>query len=129
MFLSLTAADSSEELEEVVEAVAIRSISWLGRTRLEGIWENRSGDASRSLRSISLSASFMMAVVLDCQSKCIKEVCFVWSREGGREEWRELKYSRSRLNPLRTGQGRLCADDGGASASGCLVRLDQSHGY
>jgi hypothetical protein len=60
MALSLRATDPSEDSVEVLDAVAIRSISWLGRTA-----ENLSGEASRSFLSISRSASFMLATVGD----------------------------------------------------------------
>jgi hypothetical protein len=56
-------AEPSEEEEEVVEAVGMRSISWLRRPG--GVLIKRSGEASRSLRCISRSASFILAVVLD----------------------------------------------------------------
>lgn len=52
-------AEPSEEEEEDVEAVGMRSISvlrWPG-----GVLMKRSGEASRSLRSISRSASFILA--------------------------------------------------------------------
>jgi hypothetical protein len=61
---SLRATDPSEDSVEVLDAVAIRSISWLGRTA-----ENLSGEASRSFLSISRSASFMLAAVRD-NGKC-----------------------------------------------------------
>lgn len=46
----------SEDDVEVVDAVGIRSISWLGRG-------NRIGDAARSSELIALSISFMVAPI------------------------------------------------------------------
>jgi hypothetical protein len=58
MEASLRATDPEESVE-VLDAVAMRSISWLGRTT-----ENLSGEASRSFLTISRSASFILATVI-----------------------------------------------------------------
>lgn len=59
MFVGLRETEASEEDVDAEEAVAILSISWLGRPM--GVFAKRMGDASRSLRSIARSAEFMMA--------------------------------------------------------------------
>jgi hypothetical protein len=51
MRFSLRAAEPSDDSVELLDAVGMRSISWL----------NLSGDASRSFLTISRSASFMLA--------------------------------------------------------------------
>ena len=58
MTASLRATEPSEDSVEVLDAVWMRSISWLGRTP-----ENLSGEASRSFLTISRSASFILAIV------------------------------------------------------------------
>lgn len=63
MPFSRRATEPSEEEDEVVDAVGIRSISVLRwRDGSVGLGPNLSGLASRSLRTISASASFMLAV-------------------------------------------------------------------
>jgi hypothetical protein len=54
-------AEPSEDELDVVEAVAIRSISLLGLPG--GVLMKRSGEAFRSFLSISRSASFIFAVI------------------------------------------------------------------
>jgi hypothetical protein len=61
MPISLRTAELSEDEVEVLEPVAMRSISWLGRPG--GVLMNRSGDASRSFLSISRSTIFILAIV------------------------------------------------------------------
>lgn len=59
MPMSLRTAEPSDEELEVVEAVAMRSISWLGRVPVGGV---RARAASSSSRTISRSASFILAI-------------------------------------------------------------------
>jgi len=79
MVASLRTAEPSEEELEVVDAVARRSISWLGRPC--GVLMKRSGLASRSFLSISRSASFILAVVEENTGKKVKEVQFAKLKE------------------------------------------------
>jgi hypothetical protein len=60
MPISLRTAELSEDEVEVLEPVAMRSISLLGRPG--GILMNRSGDASRSFLSISRSTISILAI-------------------------------------------------------------------
>lgn len=82
--LFLIAVELSEEELDVVEDVAIRSISWLGRS-LTG--ENAL-DASLSERTISLSASFIMAVFP------IDAVCVGWLILAGRNNIEHVNLGR-----------------------------------
>jgi hypothetical protein len=65
--LSLRATEPSEDSVEVLDAVGIRSISWLGRTG--GVLTNLSGEASRSALTISTSASFILATVVGTKQR------------------------------------------------------------
>jgi hypothetical protein len=56
--ISLRTTEFSDEEVEAEEAVAVLSISWLGLPC--GMFSNRAGDASRSLRSISRSTLSML---------------------------------------------------------------------
>jgi hypothetical protein len=62
MCRSLRCTELSDEEVEALEAVAIRSTSWLG---LPTIDSNRSGEASRSALTNSRSASFMMGGAIE----------------------------------------------------------------
>lgn len=54
--------EASEEDVDAEDAVAIRSISWLGRPM--GLFPKRSGEASRSLRWMSRSVEFIVTIPL-----------------------------------------------------------------
>jgi len=81
MVASLRTAEPSDEELEVVDAVARRSISWLGRPC--GVLMKRSGLASRSFLSISRSASFILAVLVveENTGKKVREVQFAQLKE------------------------------------------------
>jgi hypothetical protein len=58
-------AEASDDEVELVDALAILSISRLGLPR--GLLMNLSGEASRSFLSISRSASFILAIEIERQ--------------------------------------------------------------
>ena len=60
MVVGLREIEPSEEDVDAEEAVAILSISWLGRPI--GLFAKRSGEASRSLRCMARSTSFMVKI-------------------------------------------------------------------
>jgi hypothetical protein len=63
MPISLRTAELSEDEVDMLEPVAIRSTSWLGRPG--GVLMKRSGDASRSFLSTSRSTIFILAIDID----------------------------------------------------------------